>query len=564
MGISRLHFALLSIMSIFTGIIAPGTTTRIGSIAYPLTDAKIFSYLLLIFLIIGFYTAAIHAWRYFRYNAILIFWVVGLLFFLTLSGQVIEAKNGFETSGLSWGWIFFFVGIGMLFKAYRGDGSYENPSELRQTIDTLLGIVGSFTLACIAGVIIFISLSISWRIESKSILEKLLWSGSTHTESGAIILSASYVDITSLSYDRKSDALIYAIRNGKNRIYTMINPLATMSFTASLAGTPMLIGSYFILLDHDNRAYSGSVKLSNTMILWGNDTLLVWSGSDWNVRSAKSSWSFDHSGAINRPIISEDHMTLAWIENNWRHTRMMKMGKQEWPEYEKVYSMNLSAWGYDLMALVSSSGWLQIVKNGEGEWNIEAGYITGSYVSNGSHSIYLIQWEKWKNIIYDGHRLPTGYDDVREIFLEKNWGAYAYFAKPLWAIEYCLFTKYRGNICGLDWYMNPRMSADGSSILYAGFHDGIWSIYRNTEVLVKNTNYSNAEVSGDYVFFDITNPRDYLFVKKNLQTSQYTLIKNGKNLPGIWEDFGTDISFGYDNHIILRLKDANGWRMAEI
>ena len=73
MGISRLHFALLSIMSIFTGIIAPGSTTRMGSIAYPMTDAKIFSYLLLGFLIIGFYTAAIHSWKYFRYNAILIF-----------------------------------------------------------------------------------------------------------------------------------------------------------------------------------------------------------------------------------------------------------------------------------------------------------------------------------------------------------------------------------------------------------------------------------------------------------------------------------------------------------
>lgn len=112
--------------------------------------------------------------------------------------------------------------------------------------------------------------------------------------------------------------------------------------------------------------------------------------------------------------------------------------------------------------------------------------------------------------------------------------------------------------------MNPRLSADGSSILYAGLHEGIWSIYRNTEVLVKNTNYSNSDVSRDYVFFDITNPRTYLFVKKDTLTHKYTLIKNGKNLPGMWEDFGTDISFGYDNHIILRLKDASGWRMAEI
>lgn len=86
---------------------------------------------------------------------------MGLLFFLTLSGQVMEAKNGLETTGLSWGWIFFFVGIGLLFRAYQGDGSHENPSELRQTVDTLLGIVGSFTLACIAGIIILISLSIT-------------------------------------------------------------------------------------------------------------------------------------------------------------------------------------------------------------------------------------------------------------------------------------------------------------------------------------------------------------------------------------------------------------------
>lgn len=71
-------------------------------------------------------------------------------------------------------------------------------------------------------------------------------------------------------------------------------------------------------------------------------------------------------------------------------------------------------------------------------------------------------------------------------------------------------------------------------------------------------------ISGDYVFFDITNPRTYLFVKKDVQTHTYTLIKNGKILPGMWEDFGTDVSFGYDNHIIMRLKDRAGWRMAEI
>ena len=73
--------------------------------------------------------------------------------------------------------------------------------------------------------------------------------------------------MTSLSYDRRSDTLISGIRDGKGRIYSALSPLETISFTASLAGTPLLIGSYFILLGHDNQAYSGSLKLPNTMVL---------------------------------------------------------------------------------------------------------------------------------------------------------------------------------------------------------------------------------------------------------------------------------------------------------
>lgn len=79
--------------------------------------------------------------------------------------------------------------------------------------------------------------------------------------------------------------------------------------------------------------------------------------------------------------------------------------------------------------------------------------------------------------------------------------------------------------------MNPRFSADGSSILYAGYKDDVWGIYRNTDVLVRNTGYSNTDISGDYVFFDVTNPRTYLFVKKDISTGKYILIKNGKTLP---------------------------------
>ena len=106
-------------MSIFTGIIAPGTSVLENQLAYPMTDARIFSYILLFFLIIGFYTASIHTWRFFRYNSILIFGTIGILFFLTLTGQITETKTGLETNGLSWGWIFIGIGTILLFRAYK-------------------------------------------------------------------------------------------------------------------------------------------------------------------------------------------------------------------------------------------------------------------------------------------------------------------------------------------------------------------------------------------------------------------------------------------------------------
>ena len=148
--------------------------------------------------------------------------------------------------------------------------------------------------------------------------------------------------------------------------------------------------------------------------------------------------------------------------------------------------------------------------------------------------------------------------------MEKNGGAYAYFARPFGGGKYCLFTKYRGNLCGLDGYMNPQFSADGSSILYAALYDGSWKIMRNTEVIVANTGYENSDITSDYVFLDTTNPRTYLFVKKDQSIGTYSLIKNGKKLPGSWNDFGTEVSFGYDNHIIMKLQDRSGWRVAEL
>lgn len=47
--------------------------------------------------------------------------------------------------------------------------------------------------------------------------------------------------------------------------------------------------------------------------------------------------------------------------------------------------------------------------------------------------------------------------EVREIFLEEDGGSYAYFGRPIGEDRYCLFTRYKGNLCGLQGYMNPTL-----------------------------------------------------------------------------------------------------------
>ena len=114
-------------------------------------------------------------------------------------------------------------------------------------------------------------------------------------------------------------------------------------------------------------------------------------------------------------------------------------------------------------------------------------YIRGTYESNGSHFLYVIEKDGEYRIVYDGSIIQGDFEEVRETFLERSGNSYGYFARPLGEKKYCLFTRYRGNICGLDGYMNPRLSADGGSILFAGLKNDIWSIYRNTGIIIRDS-----------------------------------------------------------------------------
>ncbi len=133
---------------------------------------------------------------------------------------------------------------------------------------------------------------------------------------------------------------------------------------------------------------------------------------------------------------------------------------------------------------------------------------------NGTDSIYAAEQDGSIELVYDGAIIDRKFDEIREIFLDADSSGYVYFGRPLGEQSYCLYTRYRGNLCGLTGYMDPRPSPDGTSIVYAGLKDGNWGIYRNAIPIIRNTGYPNrGDISRDYVFFDITNPSYYLFIR---------------------------------------------------
>ncbi len=167
------------------------------------------------------------------------------------------------------------------------------------------------------------------------------------------------------------------------------------------------------------------------------------------------------------------------------------------------------------MALVrDADGSGYIMKNGIRTEKLSSGYIDGTLNMNGTESIYAAEHDNTIELIHNGSILDRKFDEIREIFLDRDGGGYVYFGRPLGEQSYCLFTRYRGNLCGLTGYMNPRQSPDGLSVIYAGLKDGNWGIYRNATPIIRNTGYPNKEdISRDYVFFDITNPYYYLFIR---------------------------------------------------
>ncbi len=560
MTFSRVHAGMLAIVSIFTGLIAPVVGTEWASFPFPLTNIQTIAYILFGVLGVCFFLLSTRKWGFFRVFAGAILVLLAYLFIAALQGDVLS-KGGLPLTEMKWGWLFLAIGGWLLLYTLLAKEK-EEPSQISVLFDTIIGVVWAFTLLSLWGLIVFISFFPEKSGNSESLLSKNFGTGIKITSSSGISLTESFAKIQQLSFTRANDAIqfIWEKEAGTYTLFPAWKTVYTIPKFFAQNGKHTYIAMDDWLYQNGNKITKSGDQVEKI----GEDIVIIEeSGIRFLMQNNDEMY---HSGiTIEKTTLTKwaDAQIFAWWEKTGSGYRVKKNGDVIGFPVEEILKINLSRSGYDIMVLAKSlSGNLQIIKNGKDIETIQDWYQTWSYQSNGSHSIYATEKDTIKTIIYDWAPLQKRFSEVREIFLEKSGNSYAYFAKPVGENSYCLFTRYRWNICGLDGYMNPRLGADGGSIIYAWLKDGKWKIYRNTTSIVENTGYTKNIISSDYFFVDTTNPKQYLFIEKQ-SDGKYTLNKNGKTISGSWDDIWLDVTFWYDNKIIMSLKDETGWRIAE-
>ena len=558
MTFSRMHLGMLGVVSIFTGMISPVVKNANGVFAFPMTNMQIPTYLILLCLAIICILLTVRAWTWVKLFVYMILASIGYLFLVSW-GWEIRTNTWVLAPNLSWGWIFLATWMGLLIASifHKNVGSKHKLS----LADHLLGWLS----ACIVLGLTWLIMAVSYTPELQKntnwrILEIIFGSGWTKTISW-VTQSKAFLSINNLTFDRKQDNINFFSSSGKEMILMPDGiKFDRLPYAVSvIGGTKYTITADGSITNSNGESLGKAYLPQNTKdwILYHTGNIIKWITQLWNNT---------YSGEYNK--VSDIMYSSEWNNFIWKNKTasgytLMKNGNIFWNEEISITHISINKNGNSVMAIIENwSGAKYIIKNGVKVEKILTGFIENSLKMNGMNSMYAIEQDWYIWLVYNGVIINRKFDEIREIFLDRDGDGYVYFGRPLGEQSYCLYTRYRWNLCGITGYMNPRISADGSSIIYAALKDDAWWIYRNASPIISNTGYmSDGDISQDYAFFDITNPSYYLFIKHI--ENWYKLYKKWSWVNGNWKDVWLDVSFGYDNKVIMSAEDQEWWKLIE-
>lgn len=557
MTFSRSHAGMIGIISLFTWLIAPISGYNWNGYPLALTSLQALAYIILFILAGSFYIVSTQNWRIFRIVSLFLVLCFVYIFLQNITHKVTSLNGSITLDDLYWWWFFVLIWISATIYTSISKKE-ESPDKTIIISDAIIGIVWTLTLIWLSALIIAASIWTNSPKNHNKILENTFWTGKL-THGSWITLSEAYPNIEQFNFERKNDSVSFVISTDSGSILypgILFYPWKDIK-TYQLWWNTIITTTQWLWIDNTKIDPPYSIDSTDNIFVLSKGSII----QAYTPKSIK-----DIRGTTPKSwttVIAEKTETIAWIwEKDWLYY-IEKEWKKISDTYKNITKLSISKSWYDTMALAETVNWEKVIlKNGIIQENIRPSYQNNSWQSNWSHSIYIIEDQDKKQVIYDGVSVWQVFEEVREVFLEKSGNSYAFFARPIWENNYCLITRFKWKLCGLTGYMNPRIWADWSSIIYSGLKDGLWSIFRNTTTIVNDTGYSNSDITWDYVFFDITNPKQYLFIQKNSDGS-YRLRKNGKVIPGSWKDIWLNATFGYDSKVLMTAKDDTWWRILE-
>lgn len=385
------------------------------------------------------------------------------------------------------------------------------------------------------------------------------------TVSGSLV-TPSFENIQHVYFDRATDFLSFvATASGQSLMYPERLPIRELENLEEIRH----IGGKIYFIQKDGTIIENKEAIGKANIDDISANILYFQKSDgkYTFVSSRGEQSFDTEGkSIDKVFYNESTGDIYWRSHAEGGQAIYKNNARISEIYPGILRFSVAKDGALIFVAENADRARMVVKNNVVIHTMRDDYVQGSLQMNGNDTLYVIQNadDGSYSIIVNGTIMDRKLDEIREVFLDKNSNGFSYFGRLQGENRYCLFTRYKGNICNIDAYMNPNLEGDDAGIIFAGLRDGRWSIYRNTTEFISGINYGGkTDISHDYFFFDPTNPRYYLFVEKTPQG--YQLNKQGKRLPEIWEDINiSSVKFGYNEAIILSVKDGTGWKMTQI
>lgn len=518
MNISQKHFIMLATVSLFTGMIAPAVAGVNVSRPYALTNMQYVAYSILVGLTILFFLA------HFRLRKIL-YIVTAALIVLILSLGVMTVTGMVKSfshqvlQNFSWGWIFLLIGLVFLVLTFVRDDEQFLPSQKNDfslVYEKILGIVGMITLTLLTAFIIFIAEQNSAKSTKSSALGNIFTTSELTTASGQL-LSPSFREIRNFSYNRSKNIFSF-IATDKNGVTKAFPSKITIQNPENLASV-RTIGERNFFVQNDGNVVENEKNIGR-FISGENSQFLAFRSENGELHIVTDSGEQifqTETETTDKIFYNSQTKDVFWREKIGDAHMIFKNGKKLSDAYPSILRYSVAEDGSMMMIVEGQNFAKMVVKNGTVIHTIREEYMQGTLRMNAYNVLYAIKNtdDESFSLVMNGAVLDRRLDEIREIFLEQNSSGFAYFGRPQGENRYCFFTRYRGNLCGLEKYMNPALEGDNSGIVFAAFREGRWSIYRNATELIRKSGYQNrSDISYDYFFFDPTNFRHYVFIEK--------------------------------------------------